>query len=193
MINAKGMSKNSFWSELYVKLNSGWHEKTLWVYAFIVIMHWLEHLIQAYQIWVLAWPRPQSLGALGLLYPWLVKTEVLHFGYAVFMLAGLILLQPGFFGRARLWWNISLGIQAWHFVEHLLLQGQALFGANIFGAAAPTSILQLWFPRPELHLFYNAAVTIPMIVAMYYHRYPPKGELQHFTPQCSCAVATKQK
>jgi hypothetical protein len=191
MISAKGLSSSSAWSNLYAKLNGTWHEKALWVYLFIVVMHWIEHLVQAYQIFIAGMPRPESLGWLGMMYPWLVKSEALHFGYAVFMLAGLILLQPGYFGRSRLWWNISLGIQTWHFIEHALLQGQAIFKANLFGSAVPTSVLQLWFPRPELHLFYNAAVFIPMIIAMYYHRYPPAGELDHHTPQCTCAIKAR--
>ena len=36
----------------------------------------------------------------------------------------------------------------------------------------PTSIAQLVFPRVELHLFYNTIVTIPMVVAMFYHLRP---------------------
>ena len=38
---------------------------------------------------MLGWPVPQALGALGLVYPWLVKSEVMHYGYALIMLAGI--------------------------------------------------------------------------------------------------------
>jgi hypothetical protein len=38
--------------------------------------------------------------------------------------------------------------------------------------------------RPELHLFYNAIVFIPMMIGMYYHVFPPKGE----EAACSCAL-----
>lgn len=188
MITAKSTLKPTPWSNLYEKLNSVWHEKGLWIYAFIVIMHWIEHLVQAFQIFVMGWARPEAKGFLGLYFPALVASEALHFGYAVFMLAGLFLFRPGFFGRSMVWWNITLIIQGWHFVEHALLQYQAIAGTYLFGGAVPTSLLQIWIPRVELHLIYNAAVTLPMIVAMLYHRYPPKGELQHFTPKCSCAV-----
>ena len=37
----------------------------------------------------------------------------------------------------------------------------------LFGAKVPTSILQLVFPRVELHLFYNVVVFIPMVIAMW--------------------------
>lgn len=166
------------------RLNAPWHEPALYIYTAIVLAHWVEHLVQAYQIFVLNWARPASLGALGLWAPWLVKTEILHFGYAVFMLAGLILLRPGFQGRSRFWWNISLGIQTWHFFEHFLLQSQAALHHNLFSSQVPVSLLQLWIPRVELHLIYNAIVFIPMVIAMYYHLYPPVGE-PHLLCNCS--------
>lgn len=157
-------------------LNGPAHERALYVYTVVVLMHWVEHIFQAFQIFVLGWPRPESGGAVGLLIPWLVKTEIMHWSYAAFMIAGLFLLLPGFAGRSRIWWIVSLVIQAWHFVEHSLLQLQAILGINFFGAQVPTSVFQIWFPRPELHLFYNAIVFIPMVIAMYYHMYPPKSE-----------------
>ena len=40
----------------------------------------------------------------------------------------------------------------------------------------PTSIAQLWVPRVELHLIYNTIVFIPMVIAMYYHMFPPAAE-----------------
>jgi hypothetical protein len=38
---------------LIEKLNGPWHERALWVYLTIVILHWVEHLFQAAQIWIL--------------------------------------------------------------------------------------------------------------------------------------------
>ena len=169
-------------------MNGPAHEKALWLYMVIVLAHWAEHVLQAYQIFVLHWPRPASLGAIGLIFPWLVTTEILHFGYAVFMLAGLFLLRPAFLGTARVWWDISLGIQIWHFIEHALLQGQALAGHNLFGSPVPISIVQLWIARPELHLLYNGAVFIPMVAAMLYHKYPPAKDRMTSHPACTCAL-----
>ena len=46
-------------------------------------------------------------------------------------------------------------------------------------------VLQLFFPRVELHLFYNSVVFIPMVIGMYYHMFPPKGEE---AAACTCSV-----
>src|SRR6185436_4771418 len=142
-------------------LNTVWHERALQLFMVIVLAHWAEHLAQAFQIYALGWPVPQSRGVLGLWYPWLVKSEVLHYSYALVMLIGLWILRTGFIGTSRLWWNISLGIQFWHHIEHALLQGQAIAGRNLFHSPVPTSIAQLWIPRVELHLIYNSIVFIP--------------------------------
>lgn len=40
-------------------------------------------------------------------------------------------------------------------------------GSNLAGEPVPTSILQLFFPRFELHVFYNSAITIPTAIAMW--------------------------
>jgi len=62
-------------SGLYDKLNSTWHERALQVFMAIVLAHWAEHLFQAYQIYVMGWPRPQANGLLGLWYPWLINRK----------------------------------------------------------------------------------------------------------------------
>jgi hypothetical protein len=158
---------------LYQALNRQWHKQALIVFMIIVVAHWLEHLLQAFQIFVLGWARPHAHGALGLALPWLVKSEVLHYAYALLMLLGLVILRPAFSGEARLWWNIATIIQCWHHFEHALLLGQAITGLNLWGLPAPTSVLQMVIPRVELHLFYNAIVFLPMVIAMIYHHYAP--------------------
>jgi hypothetical protein len=152
----------------------------------IVLAHWAEHLVQAFQVFVLHWPRPESRGVLGLWFPWLVSSEALHYGYALVMLIGLWVLRTGFTGRSHTWWMIAFAIQFWHHIEHALLQGQAIAGANFLGSPVPVSVLQLWVPRVELHLFYNTIVFIPMVIAMYYHMFPPRGEEAHAGCACAC-------
>src|ERR1700691_3819210 len=110
--------RSSSGPSLYEKLNSEWHERALQVFMAIVLAHWAEHLAQAWQIWVMGWPRPKANGLVGLWYPWLIKSEVLHYGYALFMLVGLWVLLKGFSGRAHTWWLIALVIQFWHHIEH---------------------------------------------------------------------------
>ena len=150
----------------------------------IVLAHWMEHLVQAYQIWVMHWPRPKALGLLGLFWPWLIQTEALHYGYALVMLIGIWVLRKGFTGRALTWWTIALVIQFWHHVEHFLLIYQATTHHNFWHKPVPCSVLQLYFPRVELHLFYNTVVFIPMVIGMYYHMFPPANEQGN--PNCTC-------
>jgi hypothetical protein len=143
------------------------HRLALAVFMAIIAAHWVEHLLQAGQVFALGWPRPEARGALGEVWPWLVRSEWLHYGYAVAMLAGLLILRRGFHGPARGWWNAALALQIWHFAEHALLLGQALTAHSLFGRAEPTSVVQLVIPRVELHLFYNAVVFTPMVIALW--------------------------
>ena len=45
----------------YEKLNTRWHERGLQAFMVIVLAHWAELLFQAYQIYVMGWPRPKDL------------------------------------------------------------------------------------------------------------------------------------
>jgi hypothetical protein len=166
------------------KLNSRWHERALQGFMIIVLGHWAEHLAQAWQIYVMGWPRPKAGGVLGLFYPWLVRTEALHYSYALVMLIGLWVLRKGFVGAGRKWWTIALGIQFWHHIEHALLLSQVIIHHNYWGSPVPVSVLQLFFPRVELHLFYNTVVFVPMVIGMYYHMFPPAEETVR--PTCTC-------
>jgi hypothetical protein len=170
------------------RLNSEWHERASYAFLAIVLAHWAEHLVQAIQVFVLGWPRPQALGVLGLAFPWLVSSEALHYGYAIVMLIGLWLLRPGYQGRGRAWWTIALLIQFWHHIEHAVLQYQAIAHHNWFGSPVPVSFVQALFPkgRVELHLFYNAVVFVPMVIAMFYHLWP--SEEERATASCTCAL-----
>jgi len=171
----------------YEKLNSVWHKRALNLLMVIVLAHWAEHLAQAYQVYVLGWPRPRAGGVLGLIFPWLVSSELMHYGYAIVMLIGIWTLRKGFTGTSVKWWTIALVIQFWHHIEHAVLQYQALTHHPWFGSPVPVSFLQLLFPkfRIEIHLFYNAIVFMPMIAGMYYHMFPPKGEE---AAACTCSL-----
>jgi hypothetical protein len=142
------------------------HETLLKVFVIIMIAHWLEHIVQGYQVYVMGYERHHAMGMLGQMYPWLVHSEWMHFGYAVLTLLGLVLLRGGFSGSALAWWNAALIIQIWHLFEHTLLFVQAQGGFTLWGAKEPTSVLQLFWPRIELHLFYNSVVTVPIVIAM---------------------------
>lgn len=167
------------------RLNTTWHKRALQMFMAVVLFHWVEHIVQAYQAFVLHWPRPMAMGLLGMYYPWLMKTEVLHYGFALVMLIGLWVLRKAFTGRSHTWWMVAFWIQFWHHIEHGLLFYQALAHRNFFGGSVPTSIGQIWIPRIELHLIYNALVFIPMVVGVYYHMYPRDNDVPSIA--CTCA------
>lgn len=168
------------------RLNTSGHKAALGVFVFIVVAHWAEHVVQAIQIYIYNWPVPDARGVLGIPFPWLVTSEWMHYGYALIMLVGFIVLRPGFTGSARTWWNITLGIQVWHHFEHLILLLQAQTDSYLAGRSVPTSIIQVLVPRVELHLFYNALVTLPMVVAVLLHRKPTAAAAAEM--RCTCAV-----
>jgi len=170
---------------LVEKLNGIWHREALWFFMAVVLAHWGEHLAQTVQIYYLHWPVPESRGVLGLWLPSLVESEALHYGYALVMLLCLWVLRRGFAGSSHTWWMVSFWIQFWHHIEHFLLQAQALSGIHLFGSPVPVSLAQVFIPRVELHLFYNTAVFVPMVIAMFFHMFPLPGEEAHGA--CSCA------
>jgi hypothetical protein len=166
-------------------LNGPRHETALRLFMVIVLAHWAEHLLQGLQIYVLGWPVPEARGGLGLFFPALISSELLHYGYALVMLIGLWALRPGFTEpEERRWWTVALAIQFFHHIEHFVLLAQRVSGYNLLDRPVPTSLVQLWVPRVELHLFYNTIVFLPMVVAMYFHMFPPATARR---PACTCA------
>lgn len=147
-------------------LNTRRHRRALTVFLVIVLAYWAESLLRAAQIHLLHLPAPYARGLLGIPFPWLVSSEWMDHGYALIMLIGLLVLLPGFTGRARTWWLLALGIQCWHQFEHLLL-----------------------VPGVELHLLYNAVVCAPVVVAMVLHRRPLSAEAREV--RCTCADRTE--
>jgi len=133
------------------------------IFGAIMIAHWLEHLFQAYQVYVLHMDRACALGLLGMKYPWLIRTESLHFGFALLTLTGIWYAGKDYFAslRAAKVWLVAYYAAIWHLFEHLLLFVQA-----VFGVTHPTSLIQLIVPRIELHLFYNSVVTILIVLAL---------------------------
>ena len=147
-------------------------QPAVWIFMLIIVGHWTEHVLQIYQIYALGWSPDKAGGLIGLVYPGLVESETLHFVYDLIQWAGILILLPGFKGRARQYWVVSMVIQSWHYIEHVLLMGQYLTGYYLFGAAHQISILELWFPRAELHFSYNLLVYIPMVIAIHYYLQP---------------------
>ena len=133
----------SFWARASRKLNTTWHKPALQLFALVTLGHWGEHLAQTFEVYVLGWPLKESFGLVGMLFPWLVKTEAMHYAYAIVMLLGLWALRKGFTGRSYVWWMIAFWIQFWHHIEHALLQYQVIAGHNFLGAPGPISLIQM--------------------------------------------------
>lgn len=66
------------------------------LFTTIMVVHFIEHVTQLGQIHMLHWDRSDALGFVGLAYPWLVQSEVLHYCFAAFMLGGLIYFRRYF-------------------------------------------------------------------------------------------------
>jgi hypothetical protein len=210
----------SSWARLSRTLNTTWHRPALYFFTFIVLAHWAEHLVQAFQVYVLGWPLNRSFGLVGMLYPWLVKSEAMHYAYAFVMLVGIWILRRGFTGRSYVWWMIAFWIQFWHHIEHGLLQAQVIYGHNFFNAPGPISIIQMigflegpastgfngllvgppkhdmsgllyLVRRMEVHMMYNTIVFVPMVIGMYFHAFPSPKEEQHMG--CGCSLNRKAK
>lgn len=180
-----GTAVKTTWRTNLQRMNTDWHEQSLWLYMVVVFGHWLEHLTQIYQVYVMGWAPKVAGGVLGLWFPGLAQAEVLHFGYNLFLLSGILLLRGAFRGRSRHWWNLALLLQGWHFTEHVLLQVQWVTRVYLFGRAEQTGIGQLFLDRVELHFLYNLLVFVPMVVGMYFHFYPIDLEREEDTCGCS--------
>src|SRR5260221_7645314 len=123
------------------KLNGPWHKRALQAFLVIIIAHWAEHLAQAYQVYVLKWAPHQAGGVLGQAFPWLGHSEVLHYGYALILLAGLWAVLPGFVAAAPTWWLGALLVPFWSHIQHPLLPRPGIARHTPVSAALPTTIL----------------------------------------------------
>jgi hypothetical protein len=176
--------------KLLYRLNGPWHAPALLLFFSPILFHMSEHFVQMVQLYVLQIDRADALGIVGIWLPAVVQSEGLHFSFAVFTLAGLVLLRPAFEGRARFWWSIALTIEFWHQFEHITLLFQRVTGEFFFGAAIPTSIVQVLVPRIELHLTYNTLVFVPMVIAVVAHIYPAASA--QMISICGCCRRRRQ-
>lgn len=111
-------------------------------FLLVCVVHLAEHVAQMVQLYYYNMPLHKSGGVLGKFYPWLAHSETLHYGYALFMWAGLFIFRNQFTGSARWWWMLAFYVQTWHHFEHVLLLIQACSGYNFFGAPQPISCIQ---------------------------------------------------
>ena len=129
------------------------------IFNLIIVAHFLEHIMQMVQLYIMHLPRSQCLGLLGSLCPPLMHSEWLHYGHALFMFGGLYILRMRFRG---FWSNFALGFSYYHLIEHTILLSQALEGVPMPLRASLGSFLM---PRLELHFLYNLIALGLMIMA----------------------------
>lgn len=142
------------------------------LFQWVVLLHFMEHVFQMGQVYLLGWSRRDALGLLGMVYPTLVHSEWLHYGHALFMMVGLWLMYLSPLRRRVL--MIAFSLAFYHHLEHATLLLQALFHTNLWGASKPVTFLQYWFMqqdnalkilgnRIELHFAYNLMVLSPTL------------------------------
>jgi hypothetical protein len=136
-----------------------------YVLTFTQVGHVLEHMAQMWQIHVMHIVPKEAHGVFGAL-----DTEWVHVFFNTFVIVAVVLLLRPYRQNAWLW--VTAVIAGWHEIEHLYLiakyiqtglpgnPGLLAHGGVIFGA----------FPlgRPDLHMLYNVAETIPLVAAFVY-------------------------
>jgi len=135
---------------------------TYFLFLIIVLIHFCEHLAQVYQLYFLNWPRLDCLGLIGLKYPLLIQNELLHYFFAIYMLVGM----NYFYYKVtnKFWWNVGIGIQTYHYLEHVILLNQWL---NKIPLKDRISIGSFLLPRLELHFVYNLIVSLCMLLSIF--------------------------
>ena len=161
---------------LLAGMRKHWQVKVIVAFMVVAGGHFAEHLVQIFQYAILDWPAKQAGGVLGLWFPGLAASEYLHSGWNTLQLTGLILLWPLFRskGKAALFWKLAIIAQSWHWLEHVLLQIQYLTGYYLFNAIKQQSLLELFFPRIELHFIYNLLSFTPTLIAVLLYLYQEK-------------------
>ena len=138
-----------------------------WLAFFAVVAlpqlgHFGEHVAQMVQIHVQDAKPAMAHGAVGQL-----DIEWVHFLWNLWVLIGVGILMMHF--RRNPWLYATAAIGAWHFAEHVVIMiafwntgkpgdpGLLAKGGDIGGG--------LNIIRPDLHFFYNLAMTAPLMAA----------------------------
>jgi hypothetical protein len=125
------------------------------------VTHVGEHVVQIVQLRVLGLDAEHAHGVFGAL-----DIEWVHFVWNAWILLAVGLLLVGF--RRNRWLWLTLLMAAWHLGEHAVLI--AIYLAT--GTAGDPGLLArggligggLPLARPDLHLLYNVAETLPLLI-----------------------------
>ena len=122
-----------------------------------------EHIVQVAQLRLLGLTGEHAHGVFGAL-----DIEWVHFVWNAWILVAVGLLLIRF--RSNPWLWLTLPLAAWHLGEHVVLM--AIYLATGLpgspGLLASGGLLGGGLPlaRPELHLVYNLAETVPLLVGL---------------------------
>ncbi|AUC61804.1 hypothetical protein AA637_11890 [Cyanobacterium sp. HL-69] len=126
---------------------------------YVIWFHLFEHFTQIIQVYILGWERSQSLGIIGLLFPILIRSEILHYLFSLF---NVIFFLP--LARQNTYYYTATILAILHHNEHFGLLLQSIFKEYWFGGNKPMTFLEQFIPRIELHFIYNLIVLSPIIV-----------------------------
>lgn len=115
----------------------------------LLFMHFLEHVVQMSELYILHWSRSNCLGLVGLVFPELVHNEILHWTQAVLTFFGFLYLY-------RL--PVTTTLSLLHLLEHQILLTQYIMDYP------RCSIGQIFFPRIELHFTYNLVIMVSFLI-----------------------------
>lgn len=124
-----------------------------------------EHVVQIAQLRLLALSGEHAHGVFGAL-----DVEWVHFGWNAWILLAVGLLLTRFGRNPWLW--VTLPLAGWHMAEHVVVLATYL-GSGVAGSPgllASGGLVGGGLPiaRPDLHLLYNVAETVPLLVGLWW-------------------------
>lgn len=122
--------------------------------------HVLEHVVQVFQIHVLAVPPREAHGIFGAL-----DVEWVHFIWNSWVLIAVGILLTRFRQNPLLW--LALVFAGWHELEHVVIMSTYLAtdAAGSPGILSRGGVLGSPFIRPDVHFAYNVIETAPLVGA----------------------------
>jgi hypothetical protein len=143
----------------------GWFA-LLAVVAVLQVGHLGEHIAQVTQLYVTNGSVRLSHGVFGQL-----DVETVHFIWetSTWLVVALLLVKMR---PPQRWLWVAFAVISLHTVEHLYMFSAYAFDQNLYTAGAANGIfakgglLGLPLARPYLHLLYNYAVTLPLVLAL---------------------------
>jgi hypothetical protein len=150
--------------------------------------HFLEHVVQTYQIHVLGLRGAAAPGVFGAL-----DIEWVHFLWNSWVLITVAILVSRFPRNVWLWSLVPMTI--WHEVEHMWIMVEFIRSgiAGTPGLLASGGVIGGGLPlvRPDLHFLYNLVETVPLVLAFVWQlKYAHDDWLARVFPRLSQPLLT---